>query len=159
MSPTRERVMWHFADARTDTALVRAAVWVEQLAALSYATAADALGGDARRLALRFAAHERAHAAAMESVLEGLTATVRNRPVAGDVDFHLPGLRDAGRAAVLAGLAELEEGLAAGYVAMARRIGDPELMRTPATVLAGGAQHLVALRHALAGRPGALPER
>jgi hypothetical protein len=41
-------------------------------------------------------------------------------------------------------------------VDMARRIGDPELMRTPATVLAGGAQHLVALRHALRAQP---PER
>ena len=96
MSPTRERVVWHFADARTDTALVRAAVWVEQLAALAYATAADALAGDARRLAVRFAVHEQAHAAAMESVLEGLTETVRNRPVAVDVDYHLPGLRGAG---------------------------------------------------------------
>ena len=151
MSATRERVVWHFTDARTDTALVRAAVWVEQLAALTYATAADALAGDARRLAVRFAGHEQAHAAAMESVLEGLTETVRNRPVAVDVDYHLPQLRGADRARALAGLAELEEGLAAGYRVMARRVADPELLRTPATIVAGGAQHLVALRDALAG--------
>jgi Ferritin-like domain len=156
VTPTRERVLWHFTDARTDTALVRAAVWVEQLAALAYATAADRLEGDARRLALRFAEHERAHAAAMESLLESLTETVRNRPIAVDVSYHLPRIRQASPAAALTGLAELEEGLAAGYLDMARRIGDPELMRTPATVLAGGAQHLVALRHALRAQP---PER
>jgi hypothetical protein len=154
VSDVGERVMWHFAEARTDTALVRAAVWLEQLCVLCYETAADALDGEARALTLRFAAHERAHAAAMETVLQGLTVGVRNRPEPVDVVWHLPGLGHGTRGPTLAQLVELEEWMLAGYREMARRIGDPELLRTVGTVTAGGAQHLVALRDAL-GRPPA----
>jgi hypothetical protein len=145
-------VAWHFADARTDAMLVRASVWLEQLAALAYAAAAEGLSGDARRLAERFAGHERDHAAAMETVLEGLTVGVRNRPVQRDVHYHLPALRDGGRAAVLEALAELEAALVAAYLEMGRRTREPELLRTVGAVMAGGAQHLVALRREL-GRP------
>jgi hypothetical protein len=152
MNVVAERVLWHFDEPRTDTALVRAAVWLEQLCVLCYETAAEALPGEARALARRFAAHERAHAAGMETVLQGLTVGVRNRPEPVDVVWHLPGLGHGTRATTLAQLVELEESMLSGYQEMARRIGDLELLRTVGTVTAGGAQHLVALRDAL-GRP------
>lgn len=154
MSRVGERVLWHFDEARDDTALVRASLWLEQLSVLCYETAADALAGDARRLVRRFAEHERAHAAAMQTVLEGLTVGVRNRPVAGDVQWHLPGLGRGSSAATLAQLAELEGWMLAGYQEMTRRVDELELLRTVGSVAAGGAQHLVALRDAL-GRPPA----
>jgi len=149
MNLVGERVLWHFAEARTDTALTRAGLWLEQLAVLSYARAAEVLTGDARALAERFAAHEREHAAAMESALQGLTVSARNRPVGVDVDWHLPGLGDGGRDHTLAQLAELESWLLTGYQDMGRRVGELELPRTVGGVMAGGAQHLVALRAAL----------
>ncbi len=150
----RERVLWHFDEARTDTALVRAAVWLEQLAALCYATAGDALDGDARRLAARFGAHEGEHAAALESVLQGFTVQVRNRPVVSDAAWHLPGLGSGATTTTLALLAELEAWLLAGYQEMARRTTERTVLRTVGTIVAGGAQHLAALRAAL-GRPPA----
>jgi O6-methylguanine-DNA--protein-cysteine methyltransferase len=149
VSAVGERVMWHFAEARTDTGLMRAAVWLEQMTALAYEEAGAALGGGDRRLAEAFAAHEHAHAAALESVLEGFTVYVRSRPELVDVDFHVPALRGGSRDAVLAALAELEAGLVAGYQRVARRATEPELLPTVAAVIAGGAQHLVALRRAL----------
>jgi rubrerythrin len=152
MSTTADRVAWHFADARTDAMLVRASVWVEQLAALAYAASAERLTGAPRHLAERFAEHERDHAAAMETVLEGLTVGVRNRPVQRDVHHHLPALRDGGRAAILEALAELEAALVAAYLEMGGSTREPELLRTVGAVMAGAAQHLVALRREL-GKP------
>lgn len=152
MNLVGERVMWHFGEARTDTALTRAGLWLEQLAVLCYARAEESLTGDARRLAERFGAHERAHAAAMESALQGLTVRVRNRPAGTDVDWHLPGLGHGDPERTLGQLAELEAWLLTGYQEMARRVTELELLRTVGGVTAGGAQHLVALRAAL-GRP------
>jgi Ferritin-like domain len=154
VSVTGERVMWHFAEARDDTALLRASVWLEQLAVLCYERAAGGLGGDARRLAERFAGHERAHAAAMETVLQGMTVLVRNRPVADDVEWHLPGLGRDSRAHTLTQLADLEGWTLTGYQEMGRRTAELAILRSVGGVMAGGAQHLAALRAAL-GEPAA----
>ena len=46
-------------------------------------------------------------------------------------------------------LAELEGAAIAGHQLMGRRLLELDALRTVAAVMAGGAQHLVVLRHAL----------
>ena len=88
-----------FAAPRTDAALLQAALHVEQVAALAYAAAASGpLTGAERAQALRFAEHERRHAAAFETMLFALTVPVRERAGPADLDALLPGLRARGPA-------------------------------------------------------------
>jgi len=148
------RVAELFAAARTDAGLLQAGLHVEQVAALAYAAAADGpLEGEERAQALAFAEHERRHAAAFETMLFALTVPVRERAAGAHLDAVLPGLRRAGRREALQGLAELENAAIAGHQLMGRRLGALDALRTVATVMAGGAQHLVVLRHALGEPP------
>ena len=120
---------------------------------MAYAAAADgALSGEERAQALRFADHERRHAAAFETMLFAMTVPVRERASAADLDALLPRLRDAGRREALEALAALEGAAIGGHQSMGRRLVALDALRTVATVMAAGAQHLVVLRDAL-GRP------
>jgi len=148
------RVAELFAEARTDAGQLQAALHVEQVAALAYAAAADEpLEGAERAQALRFAEHERRHAAAFETLLFALTVPVRAHAGPEDLDALLPRLIDADRSDALRGLAELEGAAIAGHQLMGRRLLALDALRTVATVMAGGAQHLVVLRHALGKTP------
>jgi len=139
-----------FAAARTDSGLLKAGLHVEQVAALAYAAAADGpLQGEERAQALRFAEHERRHAAAFETMLFALTVPVEARAGAEHLDAMLPGLRRAGRREALEQLAGLEGAAIAGHQIMGRRMRALDALRTVAAVMAGGAQHLVVLRRAL----------
>ena len=94
---TAERVRELFGAARSDAGFFQAALHVEQVAALAYAAAAEGpLAGDERAQALRFADHERRHAAAFETMLFALTVPVRERADGDDLGLLLPGLRSAG---------------------------------------------------------------
>jgi rubrerythrin len=136
-----------FAAARTDAALLQAGLYVEQVAALAYAAAADGpLRGDERAQARRFAAHEREHAAAFATMLQALTVPVREHAGAAELDALLPGLRSAGRREALRKLEALEQAAIAGQQVIGRRLRALDALRTVAGVMAGGAQHLVALR-------------
>jgi hypothetical protein len=136
-----------FGAARTDAGLLQAGLYVEQVAAHAYAVAADGpLRGDERVQARRFAAHEREHAAAFETMLQSLTVHVREHAGAAEVDVLLPGLRSAGRRAALRQLEALEDAAIAGQQVMGRRLRALDVLRTVAIVMAGGAQHLVVLR-------------
>ena len=80
-------------------------------------------------------------------MLFALTVPVREHAGRGDLDALLPGLRDARpRARRCAALAELEGAAIAGHQLMGRRLRELDALRTVATVMAGGAQHLVVLR-------------
>jgi ferritin-like protein len=141
------QVAERFSAARTDAALLQAGLYVEQVAALAYAAAADGpLRGAERAQARRFAGHEREHALAFETMLQALTVPVRDHAGAAELDALLPGLRTAGRREALRGLAELENAAIAGQQVMGRRLRALDALRTVATVMAGGAQHLVVLR-------------
>ena len=154
MSGNADRVAGLFAAARTDATLLQAALHVEQVAGLAYAAAAEGpLHGDERAQARRFAGHEREHAAALETMLQALTVPVREHAGQAHLDALLPGLRTAGRRAALRGLATLEEAAIAGQQVMARRLEALDALRTVASVMAGGAQHLVVLRDHLGERP------
>jgi hypothetical protein len=146
----RGQVAELFEEARTDAGLLQAALHVEQVAALAYAAAGEgALKGEERAQALRFAGHERRHAAAFETMLFALTVPVREHAGPDDLDALLPGLQDAGRREALSALAELEGAAIAGHQLIGRRLRALDALRTVAAVMAGGAQHLVVLRHAL----------
>jgi hypothetical protein len=151
---TGEQVQELFDAARTDAGLLQAALHVEQVAALAYVAAADgSLSGRERAQALRFAGHERRHAAAFETMLFALTVPVREHAGPDDLEALLPGLRDSGRRDALQALAELEGAAIAGHQLMGRRLLALDALRTVAVVMAGGAQHLVVLRHALGRTP------
>ena len=141
------------AAARTDSALLKAALHVEEVAALAYEVAADGpLRGRERAAALHFAEHEKQHAAAFETMLFALTVPVRVHARPDDVDALVPGLRAAGRRDALRALAELEGAAIAGHQEIGRRLVALDALRTVAAVMAGGAQHLVVLRNALGNR-------
>jgi hypothetical protein len=143
-----------FDRGATDADLVARARLTEELAALAYdaAGAGPVSGADGARLR-RFADHERAHAAALESMQLALTVPVRRRAGRGDLEALLPGLASGGRRGALAAPLGLEEAAIAGQLELARRLGAREIIRTVAMVAAGGAQHLVVLRSALGEAP------
>ena len=139
-----------YAAARSDSGLLTAALHVEEVAALAYAAAAEAsLTGAEREQALRFADHEKRHAAAFETMLLALTVPVREHASRADLDALVPGLRGASRRQALTKLASLEEAAIAGHQLIGRRLRALDALRTVAAVMAGGAQHLVVLRDAL----------
>jgi hypothetical protein len=143
-----------FAAARTDSGLFKAGLWAEEVLALAYRGAAEGpLAGADRAMALRFADHEREHAAVFETLLFALTVPVREHATAEDLNALLPGLRRAGREEALAQLGELEGAAIAGHQSMARRLEALDALRSVAMVMAGGAQHLVVLRRALGQDP------
>jgi hypothetical protein len=147
MSGPATQVADRFAAARTDAGLLQAGLYVEQVAALAYAAVADGpLHGAERAQARRFAAHEREHALAFETMLQALTVPVREHAGPADLDALLPGLRSAGRRESLRRLEALEEAAIRGQQVMGRRLRALDALRTVATVMAGGAQHLVVLR-------------
>lgn len=143
-----------FAAARTDSGLFAAGLFVEEVAALAYrAAAAGPLRGEDRAVALRFAGHEREHAAVFETLLFALTVPVREHATEADLHELIPGLRRAGRDEALTALAQLEAAAIAGHQAIGRRVEALDAVRSVATVMAGGAQHLVVLRGTLGQHP------
>jgi Ferritin-like domain len=137
-----------YAGARTDSALLKVALRVEEVAAHAYASAAEgALAGE--QWAARFAGHERRHAGAFETLLFALTVPVREHAGPDDLDALVPGLPGADRRAALHALTALEEDAIAGHQLIGARLRALDALRTVAAVMAGGAQHLVVLRHAL----------
>jgi hypothetical protein len=145
-----------YAAARTDSGLFKAGLWVEEVGALAYRTAAAGpLRGE--EFARRFAGHEREHAAVFQTLLFALTVPVREHATEADVDELIPGLRRADRAEALASLAELEGAAIAGHQTIGRRLEALDALRSVATVMAGGAQHLVVLRRALGQNPVTKP--
>jgi hypothetical protein len=104
-------------------------------------------------MSLRFAGHEREHAKVFETMLFALTVPVREHATGADLHALMPGLRGAGRSAVLADLAALEGAAIAGQQRLGERLQALDALRSVATVMAAGAQHLVVLRGALDERP------
>jgi hypothetical protein len=142
--------------ARRDSGLFKVGLWVEEVCALAYRTAAAGpLRGD--EFARRFAEHEREHAAVFETLLFSLTVPVREHAADADLRALAPGLRRAGRDEALALLAELEGAAIAGHQVMGRRVEALDALRSVAQVMAGASQHLVVLRRALGQNPVAKP--
>jgi Ferritin-like domain len=143
-----------FAAARTDSGLLKAGLWAEEVAALAYAAAADGpLTGAERAQALRFAAHEREHAEVFETLLFALTVPVREHAGEADLQVVAPGLRRADRVAALERLAELERATIAAHQTLGRRLEALDALRSVATVTAAASQHLVVLRRFLGQEP------
>ena len=148
------RVRKSFAQANDDSAVLEAAVGLEQQAVFAYTTAAESgrLGKSAR-VARLFAEQEREHA-------EGLTRALRDRggspPAKPDGVKDVPGLAEAtaGDALDITNFAvELETMAVAAYYDAHGRLSAPELLSTAASIMANEAQHLVVLRQALGKDP------
>jgi hypothetical protein len=88
-----------------------------------------------------------------ETLLFALTVPVREHATEADLQALVPGLRRAGRDDALTALAELEAAAIAGHQAIGRRLEALDAVRSVATVMAAGAQHLVVLRGALGQVP------
>jgi hypothetical protein len=154
VSGVAAQVAERFGAARTDSGLLKAGLFVEEVAALAYAAAADGpLGGADRAQALRFARHEREHAEVFETMLFALTVPVREHATQADLDALVPRLGGAGRDEAWERLAELESAAIAGHQLLGRRLRALDALRSVATVMAAGAQHLVAIRHTLGNEP------
>ena len=154
MSTVAAQVAERFGAARTDSGLFKAGLFVEEVAALAYRTAAAGpLSGEDRGQALRFAGHEREHAQVFETLLFALTVPVREHATEDDLRALMPGLRRAGRTEALEQLAELEGAAIAGHQLMGRRLAARDALRSVAMVMASGAQHLVVLRRAAGQTP------
>jgi hypothetical protein len=136
-----------FAAARSDAALLQAALHVEEVSALAY--------GSARGLdfAPRFAAHERRHAAALETLLQALTVPVREHAGRADLEALVPGLRELGERETLERLEALEQAAISGHQLIGRQLEALDALRTIAEVSGGAAQHLVVIRAALGRAP------
>jgi rubrerythrin len=154
MSEINLRVEGRYRREHTDSGLLRTALHVEEVAALAYATAAGTvLEGRERARAVAFAAQEREHAAALQTLLLGLTVPVLRHAAQKDVEDLMPGFEALGRDGALAALLELEEAAIAGQQGLARTLIALDALRTVAMVMAGGAQHLVILRDVLRRTP------
>jgi rubrerythrin len=154
MSAITGQVEARFAAVRTDSGLFKAGLWAEEVTALAYeAAAAGALTGAERAQARRFAEDEREHAKVFETLLFALTVPVREHAGAADLQAVLPGLRRASRDGTLERLAELEGATIAAYETLGRRVRALDALRSVATVMAGGAQHLAVLRATRGGQP------
>jgi hypothetical protein len=145
-----DAVLERYAGARTDSALLKAGLWVEQVAALAYtAAAAGPLSGSDRALAEAFAGHEREHAAVFETLLFALTVPVRDHATKRDVAVLVPGLERMTSDDAFAALEQLEGAAIAGQQLIGRRLEALDALRSVATVMAGGAQHLAVIRGVL----------
>ena len=154
MTGIASQVAARFDAARTDAGMLKAGLFVEEIAALAYAEAARGpLADDERARALRFAGHERAHAEVFETLLYALTVPVREHATEADLQALMPGLGRARPEVALTRLAELEGATIAGHQLLGLRLGAVDALRSVATVMAGAAQHLVVLRHALGEEP------
>ncbi len=147
MTDVSALVAERFAGARTDAALLQAGLHVEEVCALAYGAARGA--GFARR----FAAHERAHAAALETLLQSLTVPVREHAGHADLEALLPGLGGLGEREQLTRLEALEQAAISGHQLIGRRLAALDALRTIAEVSGGAAQHLVVIRAALGRAP------
>ena len=158
MSGIAAGIAERFAAARTDSGLLKAGLFVEEVAALAYTAAAGGplTGGD-RAQALRFARHEREHADVFETMLFALTVPVREHATEADLHALVPGLRGAGREEAWERLGELEGAAIAGHQLLGRKLHALDALRSVATVMSAGAQHLVAIRHALGVEPVTRP--
>ena len=154
MSGIRTQVAARFAAARTDSGLFKAGLWAEEVATLAYEAAAEGpLTGAERAQALRFAAHEREHADVFETLLFALTVPVREHAGPADLQAVVPGLRRDDRDTALERLAELEGAIIAAHQTLGRRVRAHDALRSVATVMAGGAQHLAVIRTTLGREP------
>lgn len=125
-----------------DTLLLERLIRLEQTAVVAYGML------DAGEPLDRFREHDEQHAEALVAALEQLGGAAPEPPAAGAIE-GLRGVR--GRAGALGFAIELETRTLAAYYDAVQKLGDAQVLRTAATIMASEGQHLVLLRRA-AGR-------
>jgi len=145
------------ARAGGDLPLIKAALRIEQAAAFAYDDVVHA--GELRPplddLARRLEEHARAHARALSTAAEALGGAASPAPrSAAEVEGVLPGFAAArGENALLRWFLSLETAAVAAYHDAHRRLEEPALLPTVASIMAVDGQHLVVLREALQREP------
>lgn len=140
-----------FAAVPAQGGVLQALHGLQTSAARAYDSAALSLDGADRALLRRLAGHERDHAAALGSMLGGLTVQLPRAPRFEDVEALAPGLAGAAsRAAALAAAQDLEAAELEAFGEALGRLVEPTILKTALTAMAGDGQHRVALRRALA---------
>jgi hypothetical protein len=143
-----------FAAVTAQGGVLQALHGLQTSAARAYASAALSLAGADRALFRRLSEHERDQAAALGSMLGGLTVKLPRAPSFEDVEALAPGLAGAaGRIAALAAAQELEAAELEAFGEALGRLQDPTILKTVLTAMASDGQHRVALRRALALAP------
>jgi len=146
------------ATPERDRAILNGALTLENTAIAAYRTGLPLLGGEARRLAERFADQEREHAGALAGAVRRLGGEPNRPKPAVEYREAFPRLRDA--ADFLRFATDLENVAVSAYVEGLPKLGDPELRERASAILSSEAEHvslLLAARHP--GRPeAALPE-
>jgi rubrerythrin len=142
------------AQANGDSAILEAAIGLEQSAVFAY-TAAAASGklGPATPVAKMFAAQEQEHADALIAAQKKLGGKVPPKPTkATDVE----GLADAAGGdakSILEFAVELETAAVGAYYEAHGKLKSAELLSAGASIMANEGQHLVVLRQALMNNP------
>ncbi len=142
----------------TDAEVLQSAIGLELAAVFAYRTLArsSALDMATARMLRRFARQELEHADALRTALEALgsPAPPQDPRTVADVDRVLPGLGEArSQTDALTYAIELETAAVAAYHDAIRRLGDPKLLQTAASIMACEGQQLAMLRDALNEKP------
>ena len=116
---------------------------LEYQAVAAYTLAERAMSGDTAREARRFRDHEREHARAIQRLIK--EAGGRANEARSDYGFERP--KDEQTAIRM--VANLENKAIAAYTDAITRLNGAEMRATAATIVNGGAQHLVVLHQAL----------
>lgn len=140
-----------FAQASSDAGIVRAAIGLEQIAVLAYATAlaSGKLDAPTTKVVSLFRAQEQQHEDALTAALKGLGGTPPPKPTGTTAAGVLKGLSAArDQKAILTFAIELEMVAVGAYYAAHTKLQDAELLRTATQVMANEGQHLAVLRGA-----------
>lgn len=131
-------------DEEDDTLLLERLIRLEQIAVVAYGAL------EAGEPLDRFRQHDEQHAEALVAALEQLGGAAPKPPAAESIE-GLRGVR--GRAGALGFAIELETRTLAAYYEAVQKLGDAQVLRTAATIMASEGQHLVLLRRAAGRRP------
>jgi len=139
------------ADASGDAGILRTALGAEHNAVAAYGVGIESglLGAGAKKLAMTFRDHHRAHADALAGAMRALKLQP-TQPLA-KYEFPVASLKQ--ESDVLAFAAGLERGAISAYVGAIPLFGDRELSRAAATILADESMHWAVLRQALGQEP------
>lgn len=150
--PLLARARSAFAQADGDAEILKAAIALEQTAAVAYGAlvGSGVLDEDLAAVLRLLREQEQEHVDALAMALESLGGGAPEPPAPEDVD-GLGALRS--RADVLRFGIELERMAVAAYYDAHAKLQDAKLLQTSASIMAADAQHLVVLRQELGRDP------
>jgi len=144
------------ADGNPNLSILEDGVKLKQIIALAYTTLAGARRRERklRDLLALFAAHERAHAAALLKQAEYLGGPPPPAPTREGLAKVFPNLAELRSArSVLGFVTTIERGELQAFYAAQQRLDEPRLLQLMASVMCSDAQHLALAREAAGENP------